>query len=245
MREQPERPRRKRRVLGGLQDRRVSAQQCREGFPGDVGDRRVRRDDETRNAERLPDDHRALVRHRTGRRLIEAPALPATKNPISIAASVSPRALRDLLFLAPRGRQSPRDAPASGSRCGEESRPLDDRRGGPGRLRLTRPVDGGAHVGCRGSGHLADLAARRRVDLCEQATLRGQHISAANQIRDDGRDRGEVYPRCTGDVAEAQVVTLLDSLLSSCSRSASVHVRGSRAAFEARPPRRSTWHPRT
>ena len=47
---------------------------------------------------------------------------------------------------------------------------------------------------------LADLAARRRVDLCEQATFRGQHISAANQIRDDGRDRGQSIRDCTGDV---------------------------------------------
>ena len=43
--------------------------------------KRVRCDDQTRNSKRLPDDHRALVRHCTGRRLTVEARPPATKNP--------------------------------------------------------------------------------------------------------------------------------------------------------------------
>src|SRR5687767_15635619 len=43
-----------------LENGGVAAQQGGKGLPGDVGDRGVRRDDQARHAERLPDDHRRL-----------------------------------------------------------------------------------------------------------------------------------------------------------------------------------------
>ena len=61
MRDLGEQPGRAGRVLGRLEHRGIAADQRREHLPRDVGDRRVRRDDEPRHAARLAHGHGVFV----------------------------------------------------------------------------------------------------------------------------------------------------------------------------------------
>ena len=80
-------------LLGRLEHARVAAEQRREDLPGHVRKRRVERDQEPGDADRRADAEHRPVRHARGRRRpVERRPSPATKKPISIAASVSPRA---------------------------------------------------------------------------------------------------------------------------------------------------------
>ena len=177
MREHAECPCRERRIFGGLQNRGVAAQQRRKRLPRDVGYRRVRRDDETRNAKRLADDHRALVRHRAGRRLpVETAALAGDEEAHLDRGIGLPERILAGLTCFPRDEIRDRRTMLlhQDGDPAENLAPLDHGRGRPCRLRLARPLDRRAHVGGGGPGDLADLAARGRVDLREQPSLRGQ-----------------------------------------------------------------------
>ncbi|HXH25138.1 MAG TPA: aldehyde dehydrogenase family protein, partial [Vicinamibacterales bacterium] len=59
-------------------------------------------------------------------------------------------------------------------------------------------VDRAGDVGRRGARHAADLAPGRRIDLRERPPVAGRHVSAADLVRNEGRD-GEVdAPRLHG-----------------------------------------------
>ncbi len=73
-RELREERRRRGRVLGGLHDRSVPAEDRRERLPGDVRERRVEAHDQRRDAERLPHGQHRPVRHARGRRAAVRPS---------------------------------------------------------------------------------------------------------------------------------------------------------------------------
>ena len=136
--EHAEGPRGQRCVLGRLEDRGVAAQQRRKRLPGDVGDRRVRRDDQSGHTQRLPHDHRRLVRHRARRRLaVETAALAGDEEAhLDRRVGFAERVLARLAgFPARRG-------PRSAARC-SRIRIAIWRRMSP---RLTTVV--AAHAGC-------------------------------------------------------------------------------------------------
>ena len=81
-REHPKGPCRERCILGSLQNGGVAAQQRRKRLPGDVRDRRIRRDDQPGDANWLAHHHRRLVRHGAGRGLtVEPAAFPGNEKP--------------------------------------------------------------------------------------------------------------------------------------------------------------------
>jgi hypothetical protein len=175
-----------------LENRRVSAEERRKRFPGDVGDRRVGRDDEAGDAERLAHDHRALVRHRAGRRLaVEAPPLAGDEEAhLDRGVGLSERVLARLARLASdqigdraamllhQDRETAQDVPA-----------LDDRRRRPRRLRLLRALDGRLHVGSARACHAAALVAIRRVLLRERTVVGSGTVMSAHLVQHDCRDR--------------------------------------------------------
>ncbi len=178
------------RVLGGLQHRRVPAEQRREDLPRNVRDRRVRGDDQAGDAERLADRHRLAVRRRARHRLaVEAATLSGDEvAELDRAVRLALRVLRRLARLGgdergdvlPVALEQLGDAAQDGAALGDVAR-------GPVRLRPLGGRDRRVDVLLARAGGEAQHLAGCGGELLERlATGRGS-LLAGDDVADGRR----------------------------------------------------------
>jgi hypothetical protein len=193
--EYAEGPCREGRVLCRLQNRGVTTEQRRKGFPGHVRNGRVRRNDETCNSQGLSDDHCRLVRHRTCRRLAVEPAAFAGHEKahldrgIRLAKGVLARLSRFACDQFGNGRPV-----LTHQQCNlpESVAALHDGIRGPRRLCRQSRLDGVADIGGIRSRDFANHATGRGIDFLERSAFRRKRLTTTDEVGNNGRNRGQI-----------------------------------------------------
>ena len=128
---------------------------------------------------------------------------PATKNPISTAASVSPRASSsDLPVSSATSSLASSRRSRSSSAIGPHDVPaLDGGPGRPGRLRLPRGGDGGRRVLRTRASDAAEVGAVAGPGLVEPGAGRGGPVLARDEVRHHGGDHQADQPPSTTRLA--------------------------------------------